>query len=532
MSSQASQGNSRARWWRGIGAGMTYVVGYILLDFLSFIEPYNGMDITPWSPAAGLTVAFATLWGWRIAPIALLMPLAADGIVRHFPFAWTVSLLASLAVSGSYVSAGLCLRASRRFDAAFQSLREVTVFEVIVAIATGVSAFAYVGILYVAGVLGRAELVPAGSRLWIGDLVGILIVAPLVFFAATGKLREQVTFGTLLGFLCIAAILLVGLTLFEGRSPVLLFLLIVPILWLALRERAPGAALALAFAQAGLVIVLVFKPSHTNTLEDFEVMMVVLSLTSLMLAGMSAEHQAILVRAKDEQLALSQRLRTRFTTEVAAMLSHELNQPLTAMKMYLGVLASSGSGGPVDASRIVSQLNGQLERTENILRSVRDLAEASGVRPEQLDVEAELMAVMALLRDQARKQGVKLETRIKDNARSMTADPVQLQQAIYNLVLNAIESLTEAHRPGTVTVSISRISPDLVEVSVSDTGSGFSKDMLATGPTLFRTSKRNGTGVGLSLVRSIAVAHGGTFSLDNLEHGAAVRFTMLQQRPA
>jgi two-component system, LuxR family, sensor kinase FixL len=97
----ASQGSSR--WWHGIGAGAAYAVGYILLDFLSFIEPYNGMDITPWSPAAGLTVAFATLSGWRIAPIALLMPFAADGIVRHFPFAWTVSLLASLAVSGSYV---------------------------------------------------------------------------------------------------------------------------------------------------------------------------------------------------------------------------------------------------------------------------------------------------------------------------------------------------------------------------------------------------------------------------------------------
>jgi integral membrane sensor domain MASE1 len=75
----------------------------------------------------------------------------------------------------------------------------MSVFEVIVAMATGVSAIAYVGILYVAGVLGHAELVPAGSRLWIGDLVGILIVAPLVFFAATGKLREQMTFETLSG---------------------------------------------------------------------------------------------------------------------------------------------------------------------------------------------------------------------------------------------------------------------------------------------------------------------------------------------
>jgi two-component system, LuxR family, sensor kinase FixL len=331
---------------------------------------------------------------------------------------------------------------------------------------------------------------------------------------------------------CIAAILQVGLTLFEGRSPILLFLLIVPILWLALREHAQGAALALAFAQAGLVIVLALKPNRTNTLEDFEVMMVVLSLTSLLLAGMSAEHQAILLRAKDDQLALTQRLRTRFTTEVAAMLGHELNQPLTAMKMYLGVLTSAGSGAPVDTSGIVSQLNGQLDRTEKILRSVRDLAEVNAVRPEQLDVEEELMAVTALLRDQARRNGVKLETRINADALSVTADPVQFQQAIYNLVLNAIESLTEAHHPGTVTVLVARTRPDQVEVSVSDTGPGFPKDMLATGPTMFRTSKPYGTGVGLSLVRSIAESHGGTFSLNNLEHGAAVRFTMLQQSQA
>ena len=519
-------------WWRGVVAGVVYAAGYILLDFLSFIEPYNGMDITPWSPTAGLTVAFATLCGWRIAPIAVLMPLAADGIVRHFPFAWTVSLLASLAVSGSYVCAGLCLRASRRFDAAFRSLRNVVVFEVIAAIATCVSAVTYVGILYFAGVLGRNELAPAGSRFWTGDMVGILIISPLVFFAAKGKLREQVTLEHFLGFLCIAAILLVGLYLFEGHSPVLLFLLIVPIIWLALLDQAPGAALALAFTQAGLVIILAFKPSHTNTLEDFEVMMVVLSLTSLLLAGMSAEHQAILVRTKDEQLALSQTLRTRFTTEVAAMLGHELNQPLSAMKIYLSVLGGTGPGGPIDASNIVRQLSGQLERTERILHSIRDLAEARAVQPERLDVEAELTAVTALLRDQASKHEVTLESLVEYDARWVTADPVQFQQAIYNLVLNAIESLTEAHRPGTVTVSVTRTSTDQVEVTVSDTGPGFPKDMLATGPTMFRTSKRNGTGVGLPLVRSIAEAHGGTFSLNNLERGAAVRFTMLQQGQA
>ena len=516
-------GRSEADWRHGLLAGLIYAFGYLGSDYISFIEPYRGMDIAPWSPQAGLTVAVAALCGWKIAPLALAMPFAADGIVRHFPFPWGISLAASLAVSGAYVCAGLVLRANGRFS--LQSLRDVMTFELVTAAAAALAAGSYCLLLLATGVLSRADLLPVAARFWIGDLVGILVVTPLLFVNLGRKIRELLAVENLTEALMIVTIVVAAIGLFGARSPVLLLSLTFPIIRSALRDGVAGAARALAFAQVAVVAVSLLVSGHKSSFEDFEVAMAVLSVTTLLLAAISAESKAVLAHAEQEHIALSQRLRGRFTAEAVALLSHEMNQPLSAMKGYLGVLANPKSSSSPEAADTIQKLDEQLCRTEKIIRSVHDFT-APAARPVALDVVAELQALVSLLRGQAEANAIRFDIRISHNTKSVKADPIQFQQAVYNLLLNAIESVAETGRGGVVTIATRRIGACRVEISVEDTGPGFSKQTLTNGPDLFRTTKPNGSGIGLSVVRSIAEANCGNLSIGNRHSGAVVRLIL------
>lgn len=204
----------------------------------------------------------------------------------------------------------------------------------------------------------------------------------------------------------------------------------------------------------------------------------------------------------------------RFTAlgEMASTLAHELNQPLTAVASYLnGARRLIDGGKPADlpmARGAIESAAEQALRAGQIIRRLREFV-ARGESDRQVeDIRALVEEASALALVGAREAGVQFTLQAADDVPPVLADKVQVQQVILNLMRNAIEAMSDG-AVRELTVTIHSVAGDMVQIDVSDTGSGIASDIL---PDLFQpfvTSKPHGMGVGLSISRTIMEAHGG-----------------------
>ncbi len=204
----------------------------------------------------------------------------------------------------------------------------------------------------------------------------------------------------------------------------------------------------------------------------------------------------------------------RFTAlgEMASTLAHELNQPLTAVASYLsGARRLIDGGKPADlpmARGAIESAAEQALRAGQIIRRLREFV-ARGESDRQVeDIRVLVEEASALALVGAREAGVQFTLQAADGVPPVLADKVQVQQVILNLMRNAIEAMQDSV-VRELTVTIRPVADGMVQIDVSDTGSGIAPDIL---PDLFQpfiTSKPHGMGVGLSISRTIMEAHGG-----------------------
>ena len=116
-------------------------------------------------------------------------------------------------------------------------------------------------------------------------------------------------------------------------------------------------------------------------------------------------------------------------------------------------------------------------------------------------------------------------TDLADGLPPVLADPIQMQQVVFNLVRNSLEAMAAADER-ILTLRTRQPDGTTVEVAIEDTGTGIPAALLPTLFQPFRTSKPEGMGIGLSLCRSIIEAHGGGITCDNTQTGAMFSFTL------
>ena len=133
------------------------------------------------------------------------------------------------------------------------------------------------------------------------------------------------------------------------------------------------------------------------------------------------------------------------------------------------------------------------------------------------------METLALTRSDLSKSGIRARTELTKKLPLIQGDRVQVQQVMLNLIMNAIEALSEVDgRTRELLIGASEVEPDSVLVAVSDTGPGLPPASLARIFEAFYTTRSSGLGMGLSICRSIVEAHGGRlWATSNEPHGAA-----------
>lgn len=242
------------------------------------------------------------------------------------------------------------------------------------------------------------------------------------------------------------------------------------------------------------------------------------------------EHQRTQARLQELQSELVHVSRLTAMGEMASALAHELNQPLAAISNYMKgsrrLLAGSSDPNTPKIESALDRASEQALRAGQIIRRLRDFVSRgeSEKRVESLSKLIEEAGALGLAG--AREQNVQLRFSLDPGADLVLADRVQIQQVLVNLFRNALEAMAHSPRRELV-VANTRLADDMIEVEVSDTGSGFQGDIIPNLFQTFFTTKETGMGVGLSISRSIIEAHGGRmWAESNATGGATFRFTL------
>ena len=215
--------------------------------------------------------------------------------------------------------------------------------------------------------------------------------------------------------------------------------------------------------------------------------------------------------------------------ELAAAIAHEVNQPLTAI-VTNGSFSLRGleSGNPnLEELRVaIKEIVNDATRASAVISRIRGLLVKGSPRRTELDINEIIQEVFILLRNELTRNRVSLRTDFASNLPRVPGDPVQLQQVLINLVVNAIEAMrASTDRPRELRIRVEK-NADGILVQVQDSGRGIAPELAARIFEPFFTTKAEGIGMGLSISRSIIESHGGHLSMARGSQGALFQFTL------
>jgi len=223
---------------------------------------------------------------------------------------------------------------------------------------------------------------------------------------------------------------------------------------------------------------------------------------------------------------------SRVTTmgELAASIAHEINQPLTAISnngyACLRLLANS-SLDPEVLRQALEEIVSDGSRASAVLARIRAFIRKAPAVKQVVDINDMIQEVLALVGPELRKNRISVERQLTKTLPLVTADRVELQQVLLNLIMNGIEAMAGVtDRPCLVGVQSRIDESGNVLVSVSDSGTGLRSEGDRVF-TPFFTTKANGMGMGLSISRSLIESQGGRlWAESNSPHGAVFSFTL------
>ena len=210
----------------------------------------------------------------------------------------------------------------------------------------------------------------------------------------------------------------------------------------------------------------------------------------------------------------------RFSTagEMAASIAHEINQPLGAI-MNNGetakIMLEGQSLDLKEMKEIVGDILRDNRRDTDVIGRLRNFINKAPIERKNFDLNDEVAQTVAFLLPEAKSREIALRSKPNGTPLRIDGDPIQLQQVLSNLVLNAFDATSDTSAPEkAVTVATTR-NGKFAEVSVSDTGPGVSQEAAKRIFDPFFSTKDYGMGMGLSIVRTIVEAHNGHIEVDN-----------------
>jgi PAS domain S-box-containing protein len=215
--------------------------------------------------------------------------------------------------------------------------------------------------------------------------------------------------------------------------------------------------------------------------------------------------------------------------ELAASIAHEVNQPLAAIVVNASASLRWLAANNVEEVRHCAEvMRRDAHRAAEIIQRIRSFATKAPPQKDWIDINQTITEVIELAHSEAQKNRVSVQTQLASDLPVAFADRIQLQQVSLNLVMNAVEAMSEINvGPRELMIRTDADASGGVVVSVRDSGPGLRPENLDRLFTPFYTTKPQGMGMGLAICRSIVEAHGGRLrATANDDRGATFQFTL------
>jgi PAS domain S-box-containing protein len=229
---------------------------------------------------------------------------------------------------------------------------------------------------------------------------------------------------------------------------------------------------------------------------------------------------------QSSQLRLARASQLAAIAELSASIAHEVNQPLAAVTANAEACVRWLSAEPpnMDRARVaVDRIRRDGVAAAEVVRRIRSLFKQQVPTIAAIHIESVIAEVLRLLRSDSRRRGIDIETDFAKGLPMVSADGLQMQQVVMNLLLNAVEALDDVSAMNRQVTVVAHHCGEYVIVDVRDSGKGVS-DLAGIFEPFF-TTKERGMGIGLSLCRSIVQAHGGQLWAVNNESAPGSTFS-------
>ncbi|MHC4859560.1 MAG: sensor histidine kinase [Planctomycetota bacterium] len=223
----------------------------------------------------------------------------------------------------------------------------------------------------------------------------------------------------------------------------------------------------------------------------------------------------------EEQLRAADRLAA--LGQLSAGLAHEVKTPLASIRGAAEILGS-GTAKDVEQKEFSEILLREVDRLNRVVIRFLDFARPTEDESRDADLGSAVDEILNLVRLEAAREKVEVETDLADGLPRVKVDPEQLKQVILNLVMNALQAMENG---GTLEVT-TKLASGKVQLTVADTGEGIPDEIRDRVLDPFYTTRPRGTGLGLSIVQKILLNHGAELDLRRREPGGTMAVVTFQ----
>jgi signal transduction histidine kinase len=509
---------------------------YFASGRLGLATPFTSGNVSPVWPASGIALAAILLWGYRVSP-----GIAAGAFLVNFWSPVPHNAAVGLAVGNTLaaVTGAFLLHRIPGFHSSLSRLRDVLGLIIFAAMgSTMVSASIGVAVLFATHVHPWTNVGTAWLMYWLGDGMGVLLVAPLVLaFPSFWKMRSRPRIAELTALVLLLSVacffIFTDRTLFALKLNVLGFAVFPFVIWAAIRFGVSGCALStLAIAAIGTAATAHGSGPFARDIPVLSAALLqlyfaVLAVSGLTLAAVIAERERAesereqLVReqaATEAQLQAQEVLRESeklaATGRLAATIAHEINNPLESLTNLLYLLESDKSLS--DAGRRFACAAAQeIKRTAHITKQMLAFHRQS-TTPVEISLSEVLDNVVELYAAKIEQSSITVQKQY-DTTATVKGFPAELRQVFANLFGNAIEAIGQH---GVIRLHMfashewSNAGRSGVQVVIADNGVGISPENRRRLFEPFVTTKgERGTGLGLWVSSGIVKKHEGSIRL-------------------
>ncbi len=499
-----------------------FIFLFVLLDRLSFIYPYRGLNISPWNPAPALLLVYILRSRNKTAFLSVFIAvIASDLMSRGMHHTQPLIQLASqLLVTLGYIAIAEVIRFRLAVIGSLDTRQALLHWIPLIGVGTAVNAGIYISLLRFTDFLpDSADWQTAWFRFWIGDFVGIFITFPFFWWLNRQQNRSrlkhhlwqpEIVIYLLVSIMSLWMAFAVG-GIYGYRVSYVLFL---PVILAAAHLGMVGAITFASVMQLGIVGSVLSLEYSASSFVELQLLALAISVVGFFIGVVVDE----LKQASEE---LRHSLRLAAAGEMAGALAHELNQPLTALSAY-ALACQTLSGSSTKDQKLDLAIKGVLaesRRTAEVVHRLRDFFKTGSTRLQSIQLSLLLQEVLSLYQQKTARFGV--EFRIGEIPEvSLLLDPMQIGVVIRNLLSNALDAAMLGKRETAwIRLETSIVDRSTLMITIEDSGPGVTNEDQEMIFEPFKSTKSSGLGLGLAMSRSIVEVHGGTLYYEVADHG-------------